>query len=334
MASHRGHAAVTKTTRTNLAQSMNTIAIESKLAEKNYMLEREDSVDILKLTLENVAKVEAMIQTDSAYARSFDKSRCPKSKARNETHLDSIGSSAFWMTLLREALEDPNIKMNHAATYGEGSEKYSYDEILAGAIAAVDSENSTHLNSNGVGRMEMWIRLCSMNPAVIKQDLRDGTLIVFDKLSAEIRPIEKLSDRQGLNEAAKAKFKNHEWLLEAINASNSPKAPPKGWNPRTNISFASKFCHYACFYLFEGSNAQDNYSIYDNVLKKVLPGYLQHYKLSPPSNQKNHSLHDEYTRYREAIDKIRDQAKTLDGRTISRNGLDHLLWYYHKGRNR
>ena len=37
---------------------------------------------------------------------------------------------------------------------------------------------------------------------------------------------------------------------------------------------------------------------------------------------------NEYGDYRKAIDAIR----TASGVEISRNGFDHLLWYYHKGR--
>lgn len=91
---------------------------------------------------------------------------------------------------------------------------------------------------------------------------------------------------------------------------------------RHNISFASKFCHYACFYIFEGTEYQDNYSIYDSILKAVLPMYLDYYQID-----QNYSL-DDYKQYRKAVDKIRE----LCGIEISRNGFDHLLWYYHKGR--
>ena len=33
----------------------------------------------------------------------------------------------------------------------------------------------------------------------------------------------------------------------------------------------------------------------------------------------------------EYIDNIRNKAEKLYGKKISRNGFDHLLWYYHKG---
>lgn len=90
---------------------------------------------------------------------------------------------------------------------------------------------------------------------------------------------------------------------------------------RTKPSFASKFCHYACFYIFEGTKYQDNYSIYDRILKTVLPWYLGYFGIE------QFNL-DNYRDYRMAVDGIRD----VSGIEISRNGFDHLLWYYHKGR--
>ena len=90
---------------------------------------------------------------------------------------------------------------------------------------------------------------------------------------------------------------------------------------RRNPSFASKFCHYACFHLFEGLPEQDSYSIYDNVIRKVLHRYAEKY------NVKHGNLAD-YRNYRKTIDEIIKAS----GSNISRNGFDHLLWYYHKGR--
>ena len=103
-----------------------------------------------------------------------------------------------------------------------------------------------------------------------------------------------------------------------ISSSTDPDEIPSN----VYISFASKFWHYACFYIFEGTEYQDNYSIYDSILKTVLPVYLDYYQID-----QNYSL-DDYKQYRKAVDKIRE----LCGIEISRNGFDHLLWYYHKGR--
>lgn len=89
-----------------------------------------------------------------------------------------------------------------------------------------------------------------------------------------------------------------------------------------NTSFASKFCHYASFFLFENDELRDNYSIYDNVIASVFPYYMEMYGVD------NSEPLTDYSVYRKVIDSIRGKTKDK----ISRNGFDHLLWYYHKGR--
>ena len=102
---------------------------------------------------------------------------------------------------------------------------------------------------------------------------------------------------------------------------------------RCNISFASKFCHYACFYIFKGEDAQDNFSIYDRVVAKVLPYYLEYWKITDVDQKKlkfNKKNLDEYKEYSKAIDKVIEAS----GSQISRNGFDHLLWYYFKDKGK
>lgn len=173
------------------------------------------------------------------------------------------------------------------ALLGDGSDSvYSYEDIIKGAVESVDRENSTHLNADKCGRQEITQRLC-----------------VFDR--AEL--VECLKDP------------NHDdmKLIREISRITSAKQ-----RARTNPSFASKFCHYACFYVFEGTEYQDNYSIYDGILKAVLPMYLGYFRI-----EQEYDLSD-YRDYRMAVDAIREAS----GIEISRNGFDHLLWYYHKGR--
>ena len=63
----------------------------------------------------------------------------------------------------------------------------------------------------------------------------------------------------------------------------------------------------------------DNYPIYDSVISESLPLYLEYYDLG------KRNLKD-YVEYRQAIDDVIDAA----GGGISRNGLDHLMWYFFK----
>ena len=163
---------------------------------------------------------------------------------------------------------------------------YSYKDLIRYAVEAVDRENSTHLNSDNCGREEISERIYKLKRQEFLACLKDPS------------------------------YKNMK-LIRLISRRTS--APERA---RENLSFASKFCHYACFYIFEGTKYQDNYSIYDNILKSVLPKYLDYYSI-----EKDYDL-NEYGDYRKAIDDIR----AASGVEISRNGFDHLLWYYHKGR--
>jgi hypothetical protein len=163
-----------------------------------------------------------------------------------------------------------------------------YKEIIKNAVNAVDRENSTHINSDKYGRSEITERILKIDKNELVQSLKEPS------------------------------YKN---MLLFNEIARKTSAPTKA---RVNISFGSKFCHYACYYLFEGENAQDNYSIYDNIVRTVLPWYLTYYKIP----LKNFNL-EKYEEYRMAIDEIRYKSSN---NPISRNGFDHLLWYFHKGR--
>ncbi len=91
-------------------------------------------------------------------------------------------------------------------------------------------------------------------------------------------------------------------------------------------SFATKLCHYACMYVVDGEE-KDNFSIYDRVIKSSLPMYIERY-LNKSVKEKVYDKN--YIEYIKLIDEIRDKLKE-NNEVISRNGLDHLLWYHHKG---
>lgn len=252
---------------------MNTIQQELEAA-KGKMIEEVSYRDcyLAKLTRDNVAIVEAMIRNDSAYIRSTDTKAVPVISKNGKIKYG--GSSAFWMTRLKEYLN-----------YQDNG-NYTYKDIIAGAVESVDRENSTHLNSDRCGRREIEKRL-----------------IEFDRIEL-------------LKCLKEPEYQNFKLIREISRKTSAPK------RSRNNLSFASKFCHYACFYLFEGTEWQDNYSIWDSILRKVLPLYLGYYQITD-----DYDLYD-YAEYRIAVDAVRKAS----GIAISRNGFDHLLWYYHKGR--
>ena len=243
------------------------VSTRKKIEEVDY-----NGYKLAKLTRDNVAIVEAMIRNDSAYIRSSDKAASPTFDKKG--NMKYGGSSAYWMSKLRSIL----IKNK--------SSDYSHKEIIKYAVAAVDRENSTHLNADNCGREEITERICKLKRQELLACLKDPAY-------KNMKLIRLISRRTSAEERA-----------------------------RENLSFASKFCHYACFFIFEGTKYQDNYSIYDNILKSVLPKYLDYYSID-----EDYDLND-YGDYRIAVDAIRNAS----GTEISRNGFDHLLWYYHKGR--
>lgn len=246
-----------------------TNIIEQELAKaKEKMFATDDENDeLVKLTSDNVAIVEAMIRNDSAYIKSSDKKAFPKYNTKNE--LTYNGSTAYWISMLREHMIsniddiglDNEIIHQYFKKLNKDDEEYQktikehpdiYKYIIQQAVIAVDNENSTHINSDGVGREQISERIREYGERELLNSLWSRDLDLFQKIEKE-------------TDVAIAKVIKDNKKIE--------------YRSRTNTSFASKFCHYACFYLFEGAEQQDNYSIHDSVLNKVLPNYLLHYNV-------------------------------------------------------
>lgn len=199
------------------------------------------------------------------------------------------GSTAYWMVQLKEVLKTTDSKKIR-------------DTILE-AVLAVDRENSTHITADSIGPEVLTERILKQKDSLI--DILKNRARGFEfiqELSKRTSKIEKIVDNE------------------------------KTYFPRENYSFATKFCHYACFFFFDNDadrKYQDNYSIYDGVVGKVLPYYLSAigikradkklYKKGDFDKAENYEL------YSNMIDLLRKDR-------ISRNGFDHLPWYYHKAR--
>ena len=97
------------------------------------------------------------------------------------------GSSAYWMSKLRSIL----IKNNPS--------DYSYKEIIKYVVAAVDRENSTHLNSDNCGREEITEIICKLKRQELLACLKDPAYkimklirLISRRTSAEERARENL----------------------------------------------------------------------------------------------------------------------------------------------
>ncbi len=247
---------------------------------KKYLISKtytSEGLEIVDLTLDNVARIEAMIQNDSDYKKTANPESKPEKYPRKKTDEYKYGgSTAYWITQLKDILiYDKPVSRD----------VFSFEVIIENAVKTIDRENSTHLNADNNGRNEISLRIINN-----KENLFDWICYPSKNDYAIIKEISKKT---------------------------------KGEKGRVNLSFASKFAHYTSFYLFEGTEFQDNFSIYDGVLTRALPRYLDAYEII------GYNLND-YVSYQKAIDLLRKKAAERYGEIISRNGLDHLLWYYHK----
>lgn len=274
------------------------------------------TIGIPKLTLKNVARVEAMIQTDSRYS--------------NNSYKFNEDTSEDYLKNLKGLLESPEKSPDY-------EDKLS--ECIYNIVRTIDKENSTHLKG-------------LKNDNVLK---KNGTDVYQAIAEAIINKVYELKENLMKPEVCLSK----DGLFRIIEAP--------GTGGRTNTSFASKFCHYACFYLFDDEN-RDNYSIYDEVMRSTLPIYIKLYKNKmnniyekKKKNNPNNLIYvkvseiiekEKYNDIKNALDakcyknnndencefyqvyqEVIDGVRNVSGKNISRNGFDHLLWYYFKGKN-
>lgn len=297
--------------------------IKAESQSKQYQFDLDaKNPNLVAFTQKNVIKAEAMIASNSAYRKAANPKCGPKKDYR--------GSTAYWFHQLLSYLQGSST----TAWSGAGNklqltlekeaqillapkDRNPLAYLFFFLVSAIDRENSTHVNADGSGRGELAARLYQRykaHPLRFKTDLKDIKRVdnptsIFSKLKAR-------TDPQGYQSELGPSF-------------------PKNSGPfisRSNVSFASKFCHYACFYLFPGKPEQDLYSICDGVLSGALPRYCAIHGLKntyPPATFSYKKTGFKYSVYLKAIETL---AQKFD-KPVSRNGFDHLIWYFHKGRD-
>lgn len=267
-----------------------------------YEIKKVENRDncIAKLTKDNVYRIEAMIRTDSNYKDSEDPNKRP-----DQAYINFIKENDY-------NKKPPEGKYCGSVSYWinqlmnilkdgneETSDGYNYQEVIKGVVYSIDRENRTHLNSDNIGRRTVVERICKIDKKQLKEYLKDPR-------------------------------KNNYELIDIISATKEyEKKKEKG--EHYHFSFATKFCHYLCLKLWENTDYEDNFSIYDSVLSKALPIYIKEYL---GKDIKEDVYKNNYLKYIGYIDKIRKNASIrYNEKIISRNGFDHLVWYYHKGRS-
>ena len=135
------------------------------LTTEHFVLEDGKEIELVKLTHENVAKVEAMIRNDSSYIKSFDKNACP---IINKDKTVYAGSTAYWMTQLVNNLNKQECDIT-----------YSFDEIIQNVVRSIDRENSTRITSDGCGRNELSKRIIEFGEDKLIDSLKNRDLELF-----------------------------------------------------------------------------------------------------------------------------------------------------------
>lgn len=258
--------------------------------ELDYVIVKKD-IKLPALTEKNARFIEAVVRLDSNYARDFCENE-PDSEFDPEINAQDAkgkycGSSAYWFKKMKE----------------DGT---NFKKCVLGAVIAVDTVNSTHLEACNNGRREARDIIC---------DYCHNCEDLVKKLNVPY-----------------SADKNHilSLLCQPMDAKNK-----KG--KRYNLSFASKFCSYAAELL----NANLRYSKYDDVVSDILPLYADVYlgRKYPKGafkikyGQKGDVLQqrlDLYSKYDKCIDDI---LNTLKGEKIflKKEELDHIIWYGYKG---
>lgn len=249
------------------------------------------------LTRKNADFIEAVIHLDSNYAKDYYINE-PSVGYDPEIYAESsngkyCGSTAYWFN----EMKTPNC---------------NFRKCVLGAVIAIDSANSTHLEASVSGRKTMRDIICNKC---------NNYLDLIDMLNTLFKPL------------------NHNHLIALLTTKTISK---KDGKIRFNISFATKFCAYASIFL----NSKIQYSKYDNIVSDALPYYSEIY-LNEHEKQNEYKINDTqrrkldeegnfqyrlnvYSDYQKKINRIIEKLKS-DGINLTIEEFDHIVWYGLKG---
>lgn len=87
-------------------------------------------------------------------------------------------------------------------------------------------------------------------------------------------------------------------------------------------SLASKTCKYFSEMFF----GKDNYFINDNVVRHVLPYYLDYYGITPEKNTKTYFDNLDYEDLHDYLEQLRIKVNP----TLTKSDVDHIMWYCYR----
>ena len=277
------------------------------IKDKNpYVLDAvDDPSRMVALTRKNADFIKAVIRLDSNYgdvsvvqspSTEFD-----PENGSSSSNKKNRGSVAYWFGEMKKSNCD-------------------FRKCVLGAIIAIDSTNSTHLEA--------------------------AELIVNGKVSA--------SGRKAMRDIVCEHCKNHSDLVKMLNTPfdadnknhlisllSTKTVSKKDGNARYNLSFATKFCSYASLLL----GASIDYSRFDNIVSDSLPKYEQIY-LKRTVKPKEYKIEYEKTKkmdddekyqyrlkiYQKYANTIQDILNALkkDGISLTKDEFDQIVWYTQK----
>lgn len=255
--------------------------------------------NIAALTEKNAQFIEAVVSLDSNYRRESMIVE-PDDGFDIESHsINSegkyCGSTKYWFNRMES---NPN----------------EYELCIQGAVISIDRSNPTHLETTNNGRKLMAERIIKKCPNI--DTLRNELEVTFT-----------------------ADNENH-LIAYMINPNVAPSLKSiKDNNDMFYLSFASKFCSYAAEWL----ETKKQYSKYDNVVAKGLPEYIMAYlgkRVGKTRFQVNNGLLTSTEKYQNRLKTYEDYCYNIDailetlandGISITKNELDHIIWYGMKG---
>ncbi len=261
----------------------------------DYVAGRIDKIPAL--TRKNADFIEAIVHLDSNYAKDLEINP-PSDDYDPESNAEAsngkyCGSIAYWF----DEMKKPNC---------------NFKKCVLGAVIAIDSTNSTHLEAAVSGRKSMRDVICS--------NCKDWHDLV-EMLNVPFNP------------------SNHNHIISLLTVKTTAK---KDGGARYNISFATKFCAYAAIFL----ESQIKYSKYDNIVSDALPTYVKvylgetknacEYKINKYQRRKlddagNYQYRLKvYAEYENTISRILNEL-SKDNVYLSREEFDHIVWYGLKG---
>lgn len=291
-----------------------------------------NEIKLISLTQDNVINIETMLKYNPRYSQSdyIDHSDEEIFKDVKKNYLDEIKN---------KNLEDINLKDI------EGNNEHSSKYYIKAFKHKYFDTKSLKAKDNNIAEDKDYIKLLYIILRKINNE--NSTRVSIPAIIEITKEVSKNSPSK-LIESLKEPYKkdvnecDYKLIKDICIKANQKNGDDN--SGRYNFSLATKFCHYMNFNIFNGTNYQDLFSIYDTVVKNNLEYYYyQEFRKKIPNERSylysssdlkkleeceaQDFLVKKYKNFQLIIDDILKKKNYI----ISRNGFDHLIWYTNKG---